>query len=109
MKLPKLNRAKSAFLVGLTVAFISLKVYLGGITGYYTAKLLSNRVKSIVFTIGKYKVHLHHWLMGSITILLALFYDFTPFMNQLFFGFVGGVILQGIISYPDWSKIIYKG
>jgi hypothetical protein len=107
MKL-RLDRTKSTFLIGLTVAFISLKIFLGGVTGYYVAKFLANRVTSIVFTIGKYKIHLHHWLVGITTIALVILYDLTPFMNHMFFGFLGGAVLQGIVSYPDWSKIVYK-
>lgn len=90
---------------------MQLQFSLGAILGYFSAKAIagkrtgeSGKIKSIAFNIGNYRLHLHHWLLGLITLGLALYHNFLPFF-QFSFGFLSGVIFQGIYSYSDWCKI----
>lgn len=104
----KLKIKKSRFILGLSVALFSLKMYFGGVFGYLFAKFFSDRMNSLVFNIGSYKLHLHHWITGSTALVLAVAYDIAPLTNQLFFGFMGGLIVQGIVSYSDWHRVLTR-
>jgi len=100
-KLPK-------FLLGASLALWSLKVLFGGIFGYLLAHFLSGKMNSIILSLGSLKFHLHHWIMSALVLGLILLYEISPFMNQLFYGFLGGVIFQGISNYSDWHKVFFK-
>ena len=103
---PKLVKPK--FFLSVPLALFSLEVYFGVIFGYLVAKLLSGKIKSRIFDIGHYKLHLHHWLFGLGILISGLCFNFFSFFPQFFFGFLGGVVFQGISSYPDWHKILIK-
>jgi MFS family permease len=101
--------------IGLTIALalISLQFGLGIVLGYFTAKFLSGKktgergvINSLILRIGDYKIHLHHWLLSSAALAFFIFFDF--FYSHLFFGFIGGWVVQGIFSYKDWKKILIK-
>jgi len=101
--------------IGLTIALalISLQLGLGIIVGYFTARFLSGKqtrqqgiIKSLIFRIGDYKLHLHHWLL-SLGVLAFVFF-FNLFHFHFFYGFIGGWVIQGIFSYSDWKKILIK-
>ncbi len=64
-------------------------------------------VKSVIFNIGNYKLHLHHWLIGLGILTLAGWYNVLP-LPYFSFGFLGGFIFQGIFSYDDWHRILIK-
>ncbi len=110
MKIPK-----SKILLSLPLALFSLEIYLGALSGYFLSKHLSakgigqkNRWwKSIVFGIGNYRMHLHHWLYSLAILIPGLYYNFLPF-PQLSLGFLGGAIFHGIYCYRDWYRIIIK-
>jgi len=101
LKLPKL-------LISVPVALLSLKVFFGGIFGYLLAQFLSGKMNSIVLNMGNLKLHLHHWIMSALVLGLILLYEISPLMDQLFYGFLGGVIFQGVSNYSDWYKIFFK-
>ena len=103
------------FLLSIPVAFISLEIYFGIIFGYFFGKFVAGKksgqkglVKSIILKFGNYKLHLHHWLL-SLGILISAFLAsfFLPF-PQFSLSFIGGLMIQGILCYPDWHKIIIR-
>jgi len=102
---PRLVKPK--FFLGIPLALISLELYFGTLLGYFTAKLLSSRLNSPIFNIGNYKLHLHHWLYSLGFLISAIWYQFLPF-PQFSFGFLGGVVFQGISCYPDWYRVLVK-
>jgi len=113
LKFIKPKLIKSKFFLGIPLAVFSWEIYFGVILGYFLAKFFSGRetgfpgkIKSIVFNIGKWRIHLHHWLCG-LGILISLFFINLP-LPQFSFGLLGGFIFQGIFCYSDWSKIIIK-
>jgi hypothetical protein len=108
-------KTNKKFLLSLPVAFISLEIYFGIIFGYFFGKFISGKkpgqkglVKSIVLNFGNYKLHLHHWLI-SLGILFSNFLIglYLPF-HQFSLSFLGGLIIQGILCYPDWHKVIIR-
>ncbi len=101
LKLPK-------FLLSASVALLSLKIFFGGLFGYLLAQFLSGKMNSVVLNMGNFKLHFHHWIMSALVLGLILLYEISPFMNQLFYGFLGGVIFQGVSNYSDWHKVFFK-
>ncbi|HEA84454.1 MAG TPA: hypothetical protein ENI04_00520 [Candidatus Wildermuthbacteria bacterium] len=57
---------------------------------------------------GKYSIPIHHWLiffgMLAVTAVFTLFFT-AP---SIFYGFLGGVIAQGIFVYEDWPRIVSR-
>ena len=83
----------------------------GIIIGFLIAKFFSGKkegkqgiLKSIKFSINKFNIHLHHWLIGSIILIALLIFKFY---NDLVYGLIMGIIIQGL-TYKDFNKIIYR-
>ena len=95
-------------LYGIPIAFFSLEIYLGVLFGYFLSNFWSQRIKSITFTVGSYKVHLHHWLLALWALPVVVIYNFSPIPVQFASGFLGGLIVQGVFSYDDWHKVLIK-
>jgi len=62
------------------------------------------RFKSLKFSLKKYYIHLHHGFIWSIILLLFYIIDFY---NSLIYGFLIGLIVQGL-TYNDFYKFYYK-
>lgn len=103
------------FLLSIPLVLISLQIFLGIVLGYFLGKLLSGKkpgqsgkIKSIIFYFGRYKLHLHHWLVFLsiliLTLLTSLFFPFPKFSLS----FLGGLMIQGIVCYPDWHRILVR-
>ena len=106
MKKPKFNIPK--VILGIPIALISLRLYFAVVFGYFFARFLSGRLDSVVLNLGNYTIHFHHWMMGVIGLIFVLLYNFSPVIEKVVFGFLGGLIFEGISSYPDWNKILTK-
>jgi hypothetical protein len=104
----KLKINKSKILLSLPLVLISIKAYFGAVFGYFFARVLAQRVDSIIFSIGKLQVHFHHWIIGLICLIAAFLFSLSPLIGPLLYGFFGGLIFEGISSYPDWHKILTK-
>lgn len=110
-----LNQSVKKIMFGAILAVISLQLFWGIVIGYTIAKLFAGKqtgqpgiVKSINFQIGSYKLHLHHWLLGSIILIFTAVNNFYIISSQLFYGALGGYIFQGIVCYNDWTKFLIK-
>jgi len=102
----KINSLKIFF--GIPIAIFSIEFYFGMVIGYFSALFFSPKIKSLVLNLGKYKLHLHHWLLALVILPLILFYNISSILAQLASGFLGGLVFQGIICYNDWHRIIVK-
>lgn len=102
----KTNNLKIFF--GAPIALFSIEAYLGMVIGYFSALFFSPKLKSLVLHLGKYKLHLHHWLLALGILPLILFYKVSPIPIQLASGFLGGLIFQGIVCYDDWYRVVIK-
>lgn len=92
---------------------ISLELGLGMFFGYIVARLVAGPqanhrgiLPSLILSINRYRIHLHHWLLFLCLLLSSLLFHFFIFTPKIFYGFLSGVIVQGIISYEDWRKIV---
>jgi hypothetical protein len=109
---PKLIKPKKLFL-GMPLAVFSLEIFFGMILGYLLTDFFSGKeaglqgkMKSLAFDIGRWRIHLHHWLCGF-GLLVSLLLINLP-LPQFSFGILGGMIFQGISCYPDWHKIVVR-
>jgi len=91
---------------------MNIYILTGGIiVGYFLAYLFSGKkegdkgkLKSIIIKTKNYNIHLHHWLLSAI-ILLILFY--AKFYNDGVYGILIGLIIQGL-TYKDCYIIIKR-
>ena len=110
----RLIKSKIIFFT-IPIALISLEIYFGIILGYILSKIFCGKntgqvgiIKSIVFNIGKWRFHLHHWLIGFSILISVLLLKFSLPLAPFSFGFLGGLVFQGIFDYSDWHKILIK-
>lgn len=108
-------RVSKKFLLSTPLALISLQIYFGIIFGYFFGKFLSGKksgqsgkIKSINLHIGNYKLHLHHWLLSLGILIFNFLTSFSPPFPQFSLSFFGGLMIQGILCYPDWHKILIR-
>jgi len=80
----------------------------GMITGYFIAKNLSGKISSIQIPIGRYKIHVHHWMLALLGLITVAFTDTYRFFPPFALGFGGGFLFQGIYCYTDWHRILKK-
>jgi len=97
------------FLGASSIGYFIGKVFSGAETG------VEGLFNSLVFRFGDMQLHLHHWFYSFC--ILALLFIFMFFEKRkklmslsfiLIFGFLSGLIIQGIISYDDWYQIIIR-
>jgi len=87
--------------IAWSVGFLLVK-YLGSKTVGEPSKLRSHFIP-----LGKYRIHLHHWLWSScVIIVFAVFKDAYVLPSDLFYGFFGAIVFHGIYCYSDWYKIL---
>jgi len=101
--------------LGALPMLISLELGFALLAGYFVAHFVAGkktsergRFPSLAFTVRDWRIHLHHWLVFLgllIATSIAHFFLFAPFV---FYGFLGGVIAQGILHYDDWPRIVSK-
>lgn len=94
---------------------MTISYYLIGIVSfllsYFITEFLSGKkegvpgkIGSLIFKIGNYTVHIHHWFLGTILLIILIK---IKYYNIIILGSLFGIILQGL-SYNDFYKIIYK-
>ncbi len=102
----------SIFSLGIALGYFS---FISWLLGFGIAKFLGGKrdgevgkIKSIIIPVGKYKIHLHHWLISLWAGILGGIKGFYLLSPEFFFGFLGGLIFQGIYCYGDWYQIIKR-
>ena len=99
--------------VGAVFSYISVLCW---VSGYLLAKYgggrtegIEGRIRSIVIPIGKFRLHLHHWLLGVLVMCIGLIKSiFVYIPPEVFYGMLGGFVWQGVYCYSDWYRVIYK-
>ncbi len=89
--------------IAWSVGFLLVK-YLGSKTVGKPSK-----VRSYFIPLGKYKIHLHHWLLSSCAIIVfAVFKGAYILPSDLFYGFFGAIVFHGIYCYGDWYRVLIR-
>jgi len=87
--------------IAWSVGFLLVK-YLGSKTVGEPSK-----IRSYFIPLGKYKIHLHHWVLSSCVIIgFVVFKGAYVLPSNLFYGFFGAIVFHGIYSYSDWYKVL---
>jgi hypothetical protein len=93
--------------------YYSFLLALGLALGYIASKLFTKyfieqgKVDCIYIDFGKYKIHLHHWIMGALFLLIVWFIDYF-YLPRFFVGVVCGIIAHDIYDFNDWHKVFIK-
>ena len=94
---------------------ISFELGFALLAGYFAAYFFAGqktseqgRIPSLVFNVGDWSVHLHHWLVFLAIFVVAAIASFFIVSPFVFYGFLGGVIVQGLFHYEDWPRIIRR-
>lgn len=109
---------KEKFLILSIVAVIyfwGIWASLGLIFGYLTTKYFAGPAEKIrgrspslnKIPLGKYRLHLHHWILATsclIVFRLTGIFDSSSFI----FWMSGGAVLQGVLCYGDWYRVVYR-
>lgn len=110
-----LNKIIFSIFLGISTVFISFLFGIGIIMGYITAKYFSGKktyqkgkINSIVFSLHKWRIHLHHWLLSFIFLVFIFIAGEIYYLPNFFLGVFGGLTLQGIACYEDWYRIISR-
>jgi hypothetical protein len=124
LKLSELEAAKSdnkntkvkKFLPAIVLVasfYYSFLLAVGLFLGYLTCKFFSKnfiekgKVDCIFIDCGKWKIHMHHWILGALVLAIVWVIDYF-YLPKFFIGVVGGIIAQDIYDFNDWHQIIVK-
>jgi hypothetical protein len=108
----KVKKYLPAFVLAASF-YYSFLLCLGLLLGYLGSKIYSKlfietcKVDCIFIDCGKWKIHLHHWILGSLVLLAVWFLDYF-YMPRFFMGVVLGVIAHDIYDFNDWHKVLIK-
>lgn len=114
--MPAGGKAKLIFLpaiVLVTSINYSIRFTLGIVVGYVLCKvfcmvfLQTGKMESVFLDYGKWKIHLHHWIMGLGVLAIVWVVDFL-YLPTFLAGVICGMIIQDIYDYNDWHQVIVK-
>lgn len=100
-------------IVLVTTFYYSFLLSLGLLLGYLGCKLYhkvfieTGKVDLIFIDCGKWKIHLHHWIMGALFLLIVWVIDWF-YLPRFFTGVVFGIIAHDIYDFNDWHQILVK-
>jgi len=93
--------------------YYSFLLALGLALGYIGSKIFSKyliengKVDCIYIDCGKWKIHMHHWILGALLLLIVWFIDYF-YLPRFFVGAVCGIIAHDIYDFNDWHKVLVK-
>jgi len=93
--------------------YYSFLIAIGLALGYLGSKIFSKyllesgKVDCVFIDCGKYKIHLHHWITGTLLLILVGVLDYF-YLPRLFVGVLLGIIAHDIYDFNDWHKILVK-
>ncbi len=96
---------------GIILGYLS---FIAWSVGFLLAKYVGSKkvgepskVRSYIIPLGKYQVHLHHWLLSSCAIIIfTVFRGANVLPPDLFYGFFGAIVFHGIYFYSDWHRVL---
>jgi hypothetical protein len=86
--------------LGLAVGFIGTRVF-------FKLFVYNGKVDLNYINCGKWKIHVHHWLLGLLVLLIAWVVDHF-YLPRFFVGVVLGIVIQDIYDFNDWHKVLVK-
>ncbi|MDY6893278.1 MAG: hypothetical protein SVO26_06160 [Chloroflexota bacterium] len=108
-------KRKSIAILSIVVTSVTLgyHFFLSWLLGFVVCKYLSSKtegepskVVSIIIPVGRWRLHLHHWICSLGFIGLSTTTDIYFLSPAVTYGLLGGLVFQGIYCYNDWYRII---
>ena len=98
---------------GIILGYLSFIAWSAGfvLVKYLGSKTVGepSKVRSYFIPLGKYKIHLHHWLLSSCAIIVfTVFKGVYVLPSDLFYGFFGAIVFHGIYCYGDWYRVLIR-
>ena len=96
--------------------YYSFLLALGLLLGYLGARIYCKKLgidehngdeRKIFVDCGKWKIHVHHWILGAIFLAVVWIVDYF-YLPKFFVGAVAGVMAHDIYDFNDWYKVISK-
>jgi len=94
--------------------YFSLLFGLGVIAGYLATKFFhekfidTGKVNLIFINIGKWKIHLHHWITGILIIIIIGLGGWLAIFPKILLGSACGIALHDLHFDKEWYKVISK-
>jgi len=93
------------FTVGIVIGYVLCKIFCALFLKH--GDNVNGKIEKVFVDFGKWKLHLHHWIIGIIVLAIVWVIDYF-YLPTFFAGVICGVILQDIYDYNDWHKVIIK-
>ena len=109
------KRIKKFFLPGTALIaslYISALFTIGIVIGYFGIFLFNRnfiktgRVNPLIIDMGKWEVHFHHWILGSLAFSAIIALQSSLFLFWL--GTSGAIVFHDIYTDKKWYKVIYR-
>jgi hypothetical protein len=88
------------FIISIAIGFLASKSIAGKSTGE------RGKLRSILIPLGKWRIHLHHWLFSLWLISISIVTGMYFIAPGITYGTLGGATFQGIYCYKDWHIIL---
>ena len=111
------KKIKKIIFPGTTLAlssYVSIPFTAGVVVGYWGTNVFlkrfvkTGRINILIFDLGTWKFHLHHWIMGGLAISAIYFIGLFPSLPIFFIGTLGGLIFHDLHTDRNWHKVFYK-
>lgn len=116
-KKAKVKKILPAVVLVTTFYYSMYLLTIGLVVGYLASKIYCKKLgideengdeKKIFIDLGsKWQIHVHHWIMGAIFLVLAWIVD-SFYLPMIVTGFILGVMAHDIYDFNDWYQIILK-
>jgi len=111
-----MSKTKKIILPSTAIAssFYSVLFAVGLIVGYWMTKYFfkktwdKGRIGPIFLNLGRWQIHLHHWLMGVLVLYLIGNMHLFPVFPKIFLGAIGGIIFHDLYFDKEWYRIVLK-
>ena len=94
-----------SFTIGIVIGYVLCKIFCKLFLRH--GDNVNGKIEKVFVNFGKWKIHLHHWIMGIIVLAIVWVIDYF-YLPTFFAGVICGIILQDIYDYNDWYKIFLK-
>ena len=86
--------------IGLALGYLGSKLF-------YDFFVERGNVDHMYIDCGKWKIHVHHWILGALFLLIAWIIDYF-YLPRFFIGVIGGIIAHDIYDFNDWHKVLVR-
>lgn len=95
----------------LVSALVSLLFTSGLLFGFIGTHFFQKKIigrKKLFLTLGRQRIHLHHWLMGVLFLLLLWLVGWLGILPKFCLGGTVGIICHDLFTDKNWYRILVK-